>query len=291
MKKIISLVLMLALACTMVFGLASCGPKLKIGVQSGTTGELYVKGDADMNFPGLKNAACKSYNNAGLAVEAMLNGQLDYVIIDNLPAEQLAASNSAIKVIDIALSTEQYAFGVDKDQDTLKAAINATIATMKSTGALDLLFEKYAAVETDDDGNAIGGVDGITGFAAGTKSTTNPQGQLVVATNAAFAPFEFKIGDKFAGIDIEIMAVVAESLGLELVIADMDFDAVVTSVGKNNVDVAASGLTVKESRKQVVNFTDAYYEGAYQVLIVKADNTEFDACTTAEDVLAILGKK
>ena len=71
----------------------------------------------------------------------------------------------------------------------------------------------------------------------------------------------------------------------------MDFDAVVTSVGKNCVDIAMAGLSVTATRKQSVNFTDSYYSGAYQVLVVKADNTEFDNCTTKEQIESILKSK
>ena len=86
---------------------------------------------------------------------------------------------------------------------------------------------------------------------------------------------------------MEIAAYIAEKLDMELVIMDMDFDAVVTSVGKNNIDVAMAGLTVNDTRKQSVNFTDSYYNAA-QVLIVPADEMAFDNCKTAEDVLAAL---
>jgi glutamine transport system substrate-binding protein len=71
----------------------------------------------------------------------------------------------------------------------------------------------------------------------------------------------------------------------------MDFDAVVTSVGKNNIDIAASGLTIKESRKQAVNFSDSYFSEAFQVLIVPTSNTEFDSCKTKADIEAILKAK
>ena len=117
--------------------------------------------------------------------------------------------------------------------------------------------------------------------------------QLVVATNAQFAPFEYKLGNKFAGIDMEVAKGFADYLGQELVIMDMDFDSVVTSVGKNGVDIGMAGLTVNETRKQSVDFTDSYYE-ASQMVIVKKDDTTFDACTTAEQVEALLnvaGKK
>ena len=79
----------------------------------------------------------------------------------------------------------------------------------------------------------------------------------------------------------------AEKLNMELVIQDMDFDAVVTSVGKNNVDIAMAGLTVNETRKQSVNFTESYYNAA-QMLVVLDDEKAFDNCKTADDVLAAL---
>ena len=124
-------------------------------------------------------------------------------------------------------------------------------------------------------------------FALAACGKSDPSKQLVVATNANFAPFEYKEGNKFAGIDMEIAKYIADKLGMELVIEDMDFDAVVTSVGKNNVDVAMAGLTVNEKRKESVDFTASYYNAA-QMLIVPADNTDFDDCTTAEQVLAKL---
>ena len=117
--------------------------------------------------------------------------------------------------------------------------------------------------------------------------------QLVVATNAAFPPFEYKMGNKFAGIDMEIAKGFADYLGVELVIKDMEFEAVVTSVGKNGIDIAMAGLTVNEERKASVAFTNSYYN-ASQVVIVKADNTALDGLTTAEQVSAVLnvaGKK
>ena len=298
MKKFIKILMASMLAVLSVFTMTACGPKCKIGVQQGTTGELYVNGNADMLLPGYDNIECKAFNNGGLAVQAMLNGQVDYVIIDNEPAKQRVAQNSGIKMIDVALTTEEYAFGVDKNQSDLLAKVNAILTELKTPKAelgnkteLDVLFEKFDSLEYDDEGNVIGGDDHIQGYTSAQKNTSNPNGQLVVATNAAFAPFEYKKGDKYAGIDIEIAAYIAKELDLELVIEDMDFESVVTSVGKNCVDIAMAGLSVTATRKQSVNFSDVYYSGAYQVLIVKADNTEFDNCTTKAQIEEILKSK
>ena len=296
MKKFIKAIFAGILASVCLFAFTACGPKCKIGVQQGTTGELYVNGNADMMLPGFDNIECKAFNNGGLAVQAMLNGQIDYVIIDNEPAKQLVAQNSEIKMIDIALTTEQYAYGVDKAQTTLLQQVNNAIAALKAPilngpSALDVIMAKYDNLQYDEDGNVIGGDELIAGVESAQKDTSNPNGQLVVATNAAFAPFEYKKGNKFAGIDMEVAQFIATFLGLELVIEDMDFDAVVTSVGKNGVDIAMAGLSVTETRKQSVNFSDVYFEGAYQVLIVKKDNTEFDNCTTKAQIEEILKNK
>ena len=257
-----------------MFALTACGEKTtKIGVQSGTTGQYFVDGDADWGFDGLAGYESKGYSNGGLAVADMKNGAVEYVIIDKAPANQLTKLVSGIKVIDVELTEEEYAFGVDKKQAELLASINTILATKQTE--IKAIIDKYATGE------------GIVGITTAKKDLSKADKQLVVATNAAFAPFEYTIGDKFAGIDVEIMKLVADTLDLELVIEDMEFDAVVESVGKHGIDVAAAGLTVNEKRKESVNFSTSYYNAA-QVLIVPADETVFDGCTTAEAVLAKL---
>lgn len=179
------------------------------------------------------------------------------------------------KAINIKLTDEEYAFGVDKAQTELRTQINSIIAEMKGDGSLEAIMNKY-----------FNGAE-VEGIVSATKDLSKKDKQLVVATNAEFPPFEYKMGDKFAGVDMEIAKVLAEKLDMELVIEDMDFDAVVTSVGKNGVDVGMAGLTVNEKRKESVDFTDTYYN-ASQVLVVKIGETKFDSCTTVAEVEALL---
>lgn len=278
MKKIISLILAVAMMATFALAFSSCSSDAmtyKIGVQTGTTGQYFVDGDADWGFDGIDGFASNGYNNGGLAVNDMKNGNVDFVIIDEQPAKQLAKKISGVKVIDIPLTVEEYAFGVDKAQDDLLNSINTIVTEMKTNGKLDEIVSAYATGE------------GITPVESAVFDANKADKQLVVATNAAFAPFEYVEGDKFAGIDMEIAKYIADTLGMELVIMDMDFESVVTSVGKNGVDVAMAGLTVNETRKQSVNFTVSYYNAA-QVLVVKDSETGFDACKSADDVLAVL---
>ncbi len=179
----------------------------------------------------------------------------------------------AVKVIDINLTEEEYAFGVDKAQPELLEKVNAFIAEIKENGKFDEICNNYFG-----DGTPV---------AVKSAELDSTKDQLVVATNAAFEPFEYTKGEDYYGIDMEIAALLAESLGMELVINNMDFDSVCLSVGQHKCDIAMAGLTVKPDREEYVTFSTSYYE-ASQKLIVKGDDTAFDACTDAASVEAIL---
>lgn len=177
------------------------------------------------------------------------------------------------KVIEIDLTNESYAFGVDKDQPELLKQVNEFIAEIKENGKFEEICNKYFG-------------DGEPTPVTSAKYDPKKE-QLVVATNAAFEPFEYTKGDKYYGIDMEIAALFAEYLGQELVINDMDFDAVCLSVGQHKCDIAMAGLTVKPDREKYVTFSDSYYT-ASQKLIVRSDDTTFDNCTDAASVEEIL---
>ena len=188
-------------------------------------------------------------------------------------ADDNGTKTAAVKVIDIDLTQEEYAFGVDKTQPELLAQVNAFIAKIKGDGTFDEICNKYFG-------------DG-TPTAVKSAALDPSKDQLVVATNAAFEPFEYTIGEDYYGIDMEIAALLAAELGQELVISNMDFDSVCLSVGQQKCDIAMAGLTIKPDREEYVNFTDSYYE-ASQKLIVKGNDTTFDACTDGASVEAIL---
>jgi len=180
------------------------------------------------------------------------------------------------KVIDIELTQEEYAFGVDKDQPELLTQVNDFIKKIMDDGTFEAICDKYFG-----DGEKTGVTSAVQ---------DDSKDQLLVATNAAFEPFEYKEGDTYYGIDMEIAALLAKELGKELVIMDMDFDAVCLSVGQHKADIAMAGLTVNEERKEYVEFSTSYYN-ASQKIIVPSNNTEFDDCADAAAVEAILNEK
>ena len=117
----------------------------------------------------------------------------------------------------------------------------------------------------------------LAALAACTENTaeisggeTSDSGLLVMATNAAFPPYEFYDGTKVIGIDAEIAALIAKELGRELEIMDIEFDSIIAAVQAGKADMGMAGMTVTEDRLKSVNFSTSYALGV-QVVIVKED--------------------
>lgn len=183
------------------------------------------------------------------------------------------SASKEVKVIDIKLTDEDYAFGVKKDDPELLEKVNAYVKQIKEDGTLGKICDKYFG-----DGKPEG-IDAV--------KVDSSKDQLVVATNAAFEPFEYKQGDKFYGIDMEVAAGLAKYLNKELVIVDMSFDAVCLSVSQGKADIAMAGLTIKPEREEFVTFSDSYYAASQKVVTLTSDTT-FDSCKTADDVVAVI---
>lgn len=112
----------------------------KIGVQTGTTGDIYCAGDY-----GEENIA--RYDNGALAVAALQNGQVDCVVIDNEPAKAFVEANEGLKILDTEYITENYAAAIAKENTELLEKFNAALAELKAEGKLDEIIGKYIKAE------------------------------------------------------------------------------------------------------------------------------------------------
>ena len=98
--------------------------------------------------------------------------------------------------------------------------------------------------------------------------TTVEAGKLTMATNAAFPPYEMTTdAGEFEGIDVETAQAIADKLGLELQIDDMDFDAALLSVQQGKADIVMAGVTVTDERKAVMDFSDSYATGIQSIIV------------------------
>lgn len=102
---------------------------------------------------------------------------------------------------------------------------------------------------------------------AGCGSSSSDENTLVMATNATFPPYEYVEGDEIVGIDPEIAAAIADELGMELQIEDVDFDSIVAGVASGKYDMGMAGMTVTEDRLESVNFSDSYATGIQSIIV------------------------
>lgn len=118
-----------------------------IGVQTGTTGDLYCTDSYGQEF-------VKQFDNGPLAVAALLNGQVDCVVIDNEPAKNYVAANEGLKILDTAYANEDYAAAIAKDNTELFDKVNAAIKELKEDGTIASIIEKYIPAEGSEDAAA-----------------------------------------------------------------------------------------------------------------------------------------
>lgn len=275
MKKLLTAVLAAAMLCTSAFALTGCGgsssqasetqetteaakvistvddlPGKKIGVQLGTTGDIYA---SDYEEEG---STIERFNKGADAVLALTQGKVDCVIIDSEPAKAFVAANEGLKILEEPFADEDYAICVAKDNDELTQDINNALNELKEDGTVDKIINNYIG---DDAGNSP--------YVSPADVDTS-KGELHMATNAFFEPYEFYEGDTVVGIDAMIAQAICDKLGYKLVIDDMDFDSIITAVQSGKADFGMAGMTVTEERLQSINFTDSYTT-ATQVIIVK----------------------
>lgn len=188
------------------------------------------------------------------------------------------ATSSKVKIIDVKLTNENYAYVVKKGNTELVEDFNAFLTEIKGNGKFDEIVAKYFEGK-----GTKNGIDFVTDL-----QTTNDENTFVVATNCPFEPFEYIGTDgKMYGIDIEIAQLYATTKNLKLVVKNIDFDAIFTNVDSDYADMGMAGITISEERLALYDFTDTYY-AASQKLVVSESNTLFDECKTAEEVEAIL---
>lgn len=114
-----------------------------VGYQTGTTGGMYIDGDEDFGFDGFSNIVGKGYATAVTAVQDMLNGKIYAVVVDEGPATVIVSTMTGVKIVDVKLTDEEYAFVMKKGNSKLQSAFNEFIKKVKADGTYDEIEAKY----------------------------------------------------------------------------------------------------------------------------------------------------
>lgn len=246
MKKVISMLLVIAMIAVVC---CSCGAEdgIKIGVQTTTTGDIYATGDFGED-------AITRYDNGALAVEALKNGKVDCVIIDNEPAKSYVAANEGLKILETEYAVEDYAICFQKGS-SLKADVDNALKALIDDGSVKKVVDKYI----NNSGEELVGVP--------VEKVDTDKPDLIMATNAEFPPYEYIDGDKYYGIDVEVAKLIADKLGYDLVIENVAFDSIIPGVQTGKYSMGMAGLTVTPDRLEEVDFSSTYATGV-QVVIV-----------------------
>lgn len=261
MKKVLTFLMAISMAVSMLTG---CGNETKtiasaddlagakIGVQLGTTGDIFVTDEYES-----QGSTIERYSKGADAIVALNSGKIDAVVIDSEPAKAFVAKNSNLKILDDPFVEEEYAIAVAKDNTELKDKINDALEQLKDNGTLDSITANYIGDDTKGKSPYVS-----------PEGTDRSNGKLIMATNAAFEPYEFIENDKIVGIDVDMAQAVCDILGMELEVEDIEFDSIITEVQTGKADIGAAGMTVTEDRLKNIDFTESYTT-ATQVIIVK----------------------
>ena len=228
-------------------------PGKTIGVQLGTTGDIYA---SDYEAEG---STIERYNKGADAIQSLKQGKVDCVIIDAQPALAFVEKNPELKILEEEFALEEYAICVSKENPELTAKINDALAQLQENGTLTSIIMNYIGDDTK-----------------GTMPYESPadvdrsNGTLVMATNAAFEPYEYYENQEIVGIDADMAQAVCDILGMELKIEDMEFDSIINAVTSGKADIGVAGMTITEDRLQNVDFSDPYTT-ATQVIVVRGE--------------------
>ena len=225
----------------------------KIGVQLGTTGDIYAS-DYEGDDAG---TTIERYNKGNDAIMALKQGKIDCVIIDSQPAQKFVEKNDDLTIIEEDFAQEEYAICISKDNADLTEAINGALKELKEEGILDQIISNYIGDDTK----------GTCPYES-PEDVDRSNGTLTMATNAAFEPYEYYDGDTIVGIDVDMAQAVCDKLGYELKVEDMEFDAIINAVQSGKADMGVAGMTVTEDRLKSIDFTDPYTT-ATQVIVVR----------------------
>ena len=229
-----------------------------VGVQLGTTGDLLMSEEVGEGEDKLGIAGVEQYNKAADAVQALLTNKIDAVCIDDQVAKNFVAANpDELTTLDTAFAEESYAIAVSKDNADLTEQLNGAIAELKEDGTLDAILDKYIAK-----------VEGAEGYVS-PEGTEYPNGTLVMATNAAFDPYEYIENGEIVGIDAEFAKALCDKLGYDLHIEDMEFDSIIAAVNSGKADFGMAGMTVTPERQEQIDFTDTYCTAAQSIIVLK----------------------
>ncbi len=251
-------------------------PNLLVGSQVGTTNYLTA-----VDLVGEDRVV--SFNDFGLAVQALLAGDVDMVLMDETAGQGYVGVNAdQLKLVGDSLSSDQLGFIFPKGSDLVEP-VNKALAVMRENGTLDELADKYFSDKFKLTYDDIG--EGAYGEEQPTSDLPDLGGrEVTIAVENAYLPFNYislKTGEP-GGWDYDATAEICKLLNCKPVYVETAWDGMIAAVSNGQFDMAADGITITEDRAKVVDFSDGYIN-IEQRMLVRKDEDRF---STAEEFKA-----
>ncbi len=252
---------------------------LLIGSQPGTT--TY---DTAAELVGADRVV--GYETFGVSVQALLNGDVDAIIMDNVGSAGIMSANAGLlKTTGDSLTSEALGFAFPDGSDLVEP-VNAALATFAEDGTLDALFQRWFA-----------DFDPVT-MTFTSEATETPLPDLsgrdvTIAMENLYTPFQFldPSTNEPAGYEYDLIAALAGVLGFTPVFVDASWDAQLAGVQVGEYDLIANGITITPERDEVMDFSTGYVQ-IDQQMIVRADEDRFaNAEELAADETLLIGSQ
>ncbi|HEY5112785.1 MAG TPA: transporter substrate-binding domain-containing protein [Coriobacteriia bacterium] len=234
----------------------------RVGVQSGTTGEKWVK---DNLVP--KGIVSVPFDDVLAAFQALQAGDVKAVVND-MPISLDVAKDPArgLAVVQEIPTNEAYGFAFNKKNTALRDAVDWGLAQVIASGEYNTIYKTWFGAEPAS-------LPTLTSNAAKPASApkTLTAGKIVVGSDTAFPPFENVVNGKTEGFDVDLVAAIGKQIGLATEFKSFKFDALITGLQTGSeFDMVASGMTITAERAKQINFSDPYINSNQSLTVKKA---------------------
>jgi ABC-type amino acid transport substrate-binding protein len=234
-----------------------------VGVQSGTTGEIYAKENLQP-----EGVTIRAFPEGPDAYAALSACQLDGAVNDEVFAVFQVEEKPELEVVEGIDTDEVYGIAVNPDNDDLLEAINVELAPIIEDGTYEEFFNKYPLLVEELAAASI--VDEFQSTASGDtppEFTTVKEGVLTVGSDIPYAPFEFREGGELRGFDIDLIGEIADRLGLTIDVRDTAFDTAFTQLAAGRYDIVIAASTITPEREEEVDFSDGYFKARQSLTV------------------------
>lgn len=209
----------------------------------------------------------KTFETGDQMYDSLRSGSIYAVMDDEAVIQYAIAQGQKLAINMPGESIGSFGFSVKKGSknDSLIQDFNRAIAAMKEDGTYQKIINKWLAGTTTDTDYA----KNLTLTGDATKVASPKKKTYIIYSDSAFAPFEFKSGNQYIGIDMDLIRAIAKQQGFDVVIQNGEFDAALNSVKTGQADGIIAGMTVTDERKKTFDFSDPYYTSNIRLAVKK----------------------